>query len=235
MGRETYIHPVEWVDGQPVILPAGETLTYSTRPVTDAPLWSAGGLAKEAFGIRSLTVDNSMIDPQGRLTLPASSIRLGDGGSPSVIGRWVTDYACSAQTSVCFNPQSMGDLAGLTLFQDDLCYVTFGLTTGAEGSPCLKLTALEKGETIVNRTVPLSADDARRPVHLKVEGTLTPAPTGHHYGYQFSYSLNPAKGWTTVGDPVAAECLSTRTAGGFTGTMVGVYATGNYLQSSFQP
>ena len=235
MGRETYIHPVEWVDGQPVILPEGETLTCSARPVADAPLWSAEGLSKEAFGIRSLKVDNSMIDPQGQLTLSASSVRLADGGSPSVMGRWVTDYACSAQTSVCFSPQSPGDLAGLTLFQDELCHVTFGLTADAEGSPCLKLTALAKGETKVSQTVPLEANDGRKPVHLKVEGILTPASTGHDFGYQFSYSLNPTKGWTAVGDPVPADYLSTRTAGGFTGTMVGVYATGNYQTSSIYP
>ena len=228
MGRETYIHPVEWVDGQPVILPEGEILSYSTRPATGTLLWNAEGFSKEAFGIRKLKVSKTMIDDKGQLTLPASSVCLSDGGSPSVIGRWVTDYDCSAQTSVCFSPESQGDLAGLLLFQDDRCYVTFGLTIDTKGDPCLKLTALEKGETKVEQTAPLKAKDAQKSIHLKVEGILTPTPAGQDYGYQFSYSLNPEKGWTTVGDPVSADYLSTQTAGGFTGTMVGIYATGNY-------
>ena len=34
--------------------------------------------------------------------------------------------------------------------------------------------------------------------------------------------------WKSIGSPVSADLLSTRTAGGFTGTMVGVFATGRY-------
>ncbi|WP_192915510.1 beta-xylosidase family glycoside hydrolase, partial [Bacteroides cellulosilyticus] len=46
--------------------------------------------------------------------------------------------------------------------------------------------------------------------------------------YTFSYSTSPKGNWTQVGDPVSADLISTQTAGGFTGTMVGIYATGGY-------
>ncbi len=46
--------------------------------------------------------------------------------------------------------------------------------------------------------------------------------------YRFSYSAEKGGAWQTVGSPVSADLLSTHTAGGFTGTMIGVYATGVY-------
>ena len=38
----------------------------------------------------------------------------------------------------------------------------------------------------------------------------------------------PKTDWVQAGEPVSADLLSTQTAGGFTGTMVGIYATGDY-------
>ena len=61
-------------------------------------------------------------------------------------------------------------------------------------------------------------------VYLKVEGD-------NAVNYTFSYSTSPKGNWTQVGDPVSADLISTQTAGGFTGTMVGIYATGRLLEA----
>ena len=50
--------------------------------------------------------------------------------------------------------------------------------------------------------------------------------------YTFAYTIHPNKEWTTIGQPVSADLLSTQTAGGFTGTMVGIYATADYVTNS---
>lgn len=223
MGRETFLLPVSWVDGQPIILPLGEAITYATRPVSSAPLWTADGLSADAFGIRSLQVSPDMIDAEGMLHLPAMPATIARPSYPSALGRWITDYDFEAQTAVNFTPSTADDFAGLILFQDERCHVRFGKTLQADGTPCLRLVALSKSEVMVDTTVALPASD--QPVHIRLEGVDLLAKHGRDFAYRFSYSLNPTEGWTTVGDPVSADYLSTRTAGNFTGTMLGVYAT----------
>ena len=224
MGRETFLLPVSWTDGQPVILPLGEAVTSGTRPVPPTPLWTAQGLSVEAFGIRSLQVSAEMIDADGLLHLPALPATIAQPSYPSTLGRWVTDYAFEAQTAVRFTPADADDFAGLILFQDERCHVRFGTTLQADGTPCLRLVALSKGEVVADVSAPLPAA-ADQPVHLRVEGVALPAKRGRDFGYRFSYTLDPAAGWTAVGDPITADYFSTRTAGNFTGTMLGVYAT----------
>ena len=64
----------------------------------------------------------------------------------------------------------------------------------------------------------LSDKEKKQKVYLKVEA-LTPEE------YTFSYAFGRSKSWTVLGK-VKSSLLSTATAGGFTGTTIGVYATG---------
>ena len=221
MGRETFLLPVEWKGNQPVILPEGATLTYHNRPVAPTPLWRAEGLSDEAFFIRTPQTVYYHIDRTGRLTLNARSTALGEWRQPAAIGRWVTSNTFTAQTSVDFNPTSADDFAGIILFQNDECNVRFGKSLDAEGRPCLKLAAYSLGKLQAEVAIPLSDDEADKEVWLQVEGDK-------QVNYTFKYSFNPEADLTVAGEPVSADLLSTKTAGGFTGTMVGVYACGNY-------
>ncbi len=221
MGRETFLLPVKWENNQPVILPAGEAITYTAHSVAPTPLWSAEGLAKEAFFIRTPQSVYYDIDAQGKLTLDARSSTLYEGGQPSVIGRWITSNNICAETALSFNPTADGDFAGIALFQNDGCNISFGKTLDKEGNPCLKLTAYSRGELRAETIVPLQKEDADKKLKLQVK-------SDGEVNYIFSYSLDAKGAWTQVGEPVSADLLSTQTAGGFTGTMAGIYATGNY-------
>ena len=102
---------------------------------------------------------------------------------------------------------SESNQAGLTLFKDETHYLKLCATQGKlllqkvtpEGSTTLAEQELKQGE-----------------VDLRVEsdGLL----------FSFSYSINRGKDWKTIGEPQPTAFLSTRDAGGFTGTMIGLFA-----------
>ena len=226
MGRETYMLPVEWKGGQPIILPLGEAIAAADRPVAERRMWTADGLANDAFFIRTPQSAFHSVGSDGSLALDVRSVKIGDYKQPVAIGQWVTHFEFDAQASLDFAPENADDLAGLVLFHNDECNVTFGKTLGADGKPCLRLEARSKGMLPETATAALAGGEAGAALRLRVEGKRDKA-TGE-VAYHFSYSADGGKGWKPVGRPVSADLLSTHTAGGFTGTMVGVYATGRY-------
>ncbi len=230
MGRETFLLPVSWKDGQPVILPAGEAISYTNRSLAPTPLWTANGLANEAFFIRTPQKAYYEINKNNQLELAARSTRLNDWRQPSVIGRWITNWKFDAQTELRFDPVSPEDFAGIVLFQNDECNIRFGKSLDAQGTPCLALKAYSQGRLYAEAIASLQKSDAKKKLYLKVSGNEA-SGTDEGVSYTFSYSLNPDKDWIQVGGPVSADLLSTRTAGGFTGTLVGIYATGDYSKN----
>lgn len=220
MGRETFLLPVTWKDNQPIILPQGETITYTAnRPYGPAPLWTADGLANEAFFIRTPLVPCYEINSKGQLELTATSTDLNERRQPAAIGRWINNQIFTAGTALDFSPLQPKDFAGIICFHDDYNYIRFGKALGEDGKPCMKLEAYSRGKLCNRASLPL--DGANGKLYLKVEGDDT-------VNYTFSYATTPKGSWTQVGEPVSADLLSTQTAGGFTGTMVGVYATAGY-------
>ncbi len=221
MGRETFLLPVEWENDQPVILPAGTTMTYQNRPLAPTPLWTADGLSNEAFFIRTPQTAYYKIDKEGKLELNARSITLDEWKQPSAIGRWITNNEFMAQTALDFIPASTEDFAGIILFHNDACNIRFGKSQDEQGKPCLKLTACSLNKLHTDVSLSLPDKEADKKIWLQVLGD-------EGVNYTFRYSFNPEAGWIQAGEPISADLLSTQTAGGFTGTMIGVYATGSY-------
>lgn len=231
MGRETFLLPVNWVDGQPVILPEGESFRYTAQHVAPTLLWNADGLSDRAFFIRTPLNKYYQINGEGILTLAARSTPLNGWGQPSAIGRWITDYDFAAQTTLRFTPSAEEDFAGIILFHNDACHIRFGKAMDQEGNPCLKLVACSLDKTVTRLELPISQADKDRMVYLKVTGVESLTAGKKDFGYQFSYTFTPGKDWTPAGDPISADLLSTQTAGGFTGTMVGIYATSSLMKN----
>ena len=226
MGRETYMLPVEWKDGQPIILPQGEVIKTADRPVAGRRLWTADGLAKDAFFIRTPQSKLYETNADGSLELNVRNIKIYDMKQPTAVGQWIQNFEFEAQTTLAFNPENTDDMAGLVLFHNDECNVVFGKTLGADGRPAVTLEARSKNMQPLTAAAALTDDEAAGDLRLKVEG-LRDEATGE-VTYRFSYSTAGGGRWKTVGNPVSADLLSTHTAGGFTGTMIGLYATGRY-------
>jgi len=222
MGRETFMLPVKWKDGQPVILDQKEALTHVSTPVENARIWNAdGSLDNAAIMIRTPRRDFYSIDGDNRLTLAASRTDIATGASPSAIGLWVTEPRFSSVAVLdSFEPRSVDDLAGITLFHDDSHNVVFGKSLDSAGRPCVKLRALTSAGLIEESTRLL--DNPGSQLHLRAEGD----GKGDLF---FSFSTDGGSSWTPVGAPVNGDILSTATSYCFTGLMTGIYATSTNL------
>ena len=226
MGRETFMLPVEWKNGQPIILPQGEVIEYADIEVPATPLWNKKGLAKEAIFVRTPKEEFYNISSNGELELRARSIMLKDRKQPSVVGRWVTHFEFKATATMSYNPEKPGDAAGILLFHNDENNVGFIKSIDESGKQCLILEAVSKGEQKHFFSVALADDETDKELQLCVQG-VRDNETGE-VNYVFSYAVSGSNEWKNVGAPVSANLISTQTAGGFTGTMVGVYASGKY-------
>jgi GH35 family endo-1,4-beta-xylanase/beta-xylosidase len=207
MGRETYMLPVDWIDGQPVIQQPEEPIAIAPKKVENVGLWGDDALADDAFFVRNPSQFYSV--SAGHLTVDARSTKLTDKKSPAMICRWATELKYEVSTTVEFEPQTADDFAGLVLFQDDEHNVEFGITKGADGT-AVSVTA-RCGDAVEVYSQSLGATTA----DLKIEAD----GDGNYLFYANGKRLDKT---------VSANTLSTKTANNFTGTAVGVYATAKY-------
>jgi len=230
-GRETFLLPVEWRDGWPVILDRGNPVEY----MLDRPaLPDAGAPEIPMNGNFTLTeeFDGDSLDPywmmvrvpkeewwsleDGALVIQARDQRLGDMTQPSYVGRRQQHLHGSAETIVEFIPREAGDEAGLAAFQNDNYYYAIGITLDDDGNRIVRLSqrvgegAPKSGVTVAS--APLAA---KGPLRLKA--------VADGDGYTFHYAIGGGD-WLQLGSRLDAKPLSTRTAGGFVGATFGMYA-----------
>jgi alpha-N-arabinofuranosidase len=224
IGRETFLAPVSWRDGWPVVNPdgplaGGVEMEVSTplpphpwppRPFRDdfdspvlGPQWNFLRRPPEGW---------SLTARRGCLRLTGSALTLEDDDSPAFIGRRQQHLAMRATARLHFEGRQAGDEAGLTVLANSSHHYEIALLAGEGGQ-----------DIIIRRRIgDLMAVVARRrhdggPVVLEISAT----PESYAFGL--------------VGDDgqsvelAAGRCryLSSEVAGGFTGAYIGMYATGN--------
>lgn len=236
IGRETFMLPVEWdkENDQPIILPKGEAvpavvpmseemkeLDTSGKGAWDfyaeTGLWKNGKLLPQALFIRTPRTQFYEISGKG-LALTARKETIESMSNPSFIGHRQTSSQFAVQASMAFTPEETGDFAGLVVFQNDQCYIRFGKTIGPDGNRVLMLRAKSLGKVKAAKVVTIPDNRKDSEVELKVE-------SNEASDYVFSYRFKGEKEWINVGGPVDATYLSTATAGGFSGVVIGMYAT----------
>ena len=123
-------------------------------------------------------------------------------------------------TSMIYQPDSEKDLAGITCLQNEGSNYVFGVTK-IDGGYVLLLERNwwpgRQGEKF-SKIVAMAKIDVKKPIRLQV------AAEGDDY--QFNYSTD-GKTFKNLGGVVSGDILSTNVAGGFTGTLIGLYATSN--------
>jgi len=124
----------------------------------------------------------------------------------------------SFTTTMNYTPKSEKDLAGVTAFQNEGSNYVFGVTK--KGQDFYLVLEKNKSEgrpreisSEVLATTPISLDG---PIELKI--------SAEGDSYQFSYAIIGSD-FKTLGGTVSGDILSTDVAGGFTGAMLGLYAT----------
>lgn len=215
MGRETFIHPVRWVNGQPVVTEADEAIVWQAQKECENRLWCRDSLVNDVFFIRNPKSTFYTVT-DNKLVISPSDVLISDRKSPAAIGRWVTENTFDINVTLeSFNPKSPTDFAGLILFQDDDCFIALGKSANCEGSATVKLMAQSKNGYSRNWDKVLSKSD--KPLKLKIS-------SDGDGEYSFYYSVGD-NSYDEIPLKLPAHILSTKTAGNFTGTMVGVYAT----------
>ena len=228
-GRETYLLPVAWKDGWPVILEAGKAIPY----VAKAPAFMRGD-ATQAPNTGNFTWRDEFDAPvQGRewlsvrvpkqpwadftttpgtLSIHPLRERLDTLGNPSFLARRQQHLVFEASTALA-RPER-GVAAGLAAFQNEAFWYFLGVRrAGDSGTEVfLEKRAGDRPSEIVAMQ---AAGDAPA-MKLKVEG--------NEGAYAFAFDTGDGKGWRWLARGVDGTVLSTEVAGGFVGAMVGPYA-----------
>lgn len=233
IGRETFLLPVTWKDGWPQILALGETIPYvHARP--DLPAGAEPSVPSNgAFTVRDEFADTRLPpywmmarNPRsnwyalegGALRLTARAEGLGDNANPSFLGRRQQHRNATAETLVRFAPEKDGDRAGMTVFQNDDYWFFVGMKR-VGGKAVVTLDQREGPDAPrTGRTIATMPVAAGAPLRLRI--------TVQDNRYSFAYAEaqgNAAPRWQTLGS-IQTDSLTTRTAGGFVGSVFGVFA-----------
>lgn len=210
LGRETFLAPVTWEDGWPVVGPVVDAGPASAAPFRDD--FDEPGLAPCWISPRSRSAQHCTTKERpGRLTLRA----VGDGlDAPDVVfvGRRQEDLSCRVRALV---DPARGS-GGLAVRLDERHH--YGIEAdAAEVRVVARIGPL--------RTVVAARTIAGGPLVLGVDVRATDAPTDPRSGPdELTFGVEGADGAFTALASLDGRYLSTEVAGGFTGRVIGLYA-----------
>lgn len=124
----------------------------------------------------------------------------------------------SFTTTIDYKPKSDKDLAGVVALQNEGSNYVFGITMKDKNYyVVLQKNQKTRRDAAINSTIVASAKiDLKKPVQLQMKANGD--------DYEFGYSTNGTD-FINVGGKVSGDILSTDVAGGFTGCLLGLYAT----------
>lgn len=231
-GRDTYLLPVTWKDGWPMILtdkpiPAvnemkgiqlknkivsrqRENLITGNFSYTDR--FEGPTLDSRWMFLRNPTAFWNL-DGEG-LSIKALPVAVSERESLSALWTRQQHTNFTSETQVDFSPASSKELAGFSLLQNEEYNFVFGKTL-IDNKPTITLYRAEKGQVLI-----ASASVPNKPLRLRIEGK------GRYYS--FWYAVDGVEGWQLLARGVDAVNLSTNRSGGFIGACIGLYATTNH-------
>lgn len=217
LGRETFLTPVEWVDGWPVVAEVSPRLPAPPWPLVPGPVepvrddFDHGGLRPQWISVRDRPQKHCTTEERpGWLTLRA---RGGSLDAPDVIfvGRRQQHPACTARTRV------------------DPAHGRGGLAVRLDEEHHYEIEASDAQVRVISRIGPLRAVMASRtvgagPVVLGVRICETPVRDARSGPDALTLGVEEPDGTFTALATLDGRYLSTEVAGGFTGRVIGMYA-----------
>ena len=228
-GRETFILPVDWSGKYPVFenglvpmepklkMPKGvenKTGTEGFFPngnFTFTDNFTVPKLDYRWIGMRGPREDFITTSKNG-LSIKPFAVSIKAVAPVSALFQRQQHQHFTATTTMKFTPKSENELAGLTCYQSERFNYVFGITKKDKDFYIL----LEKTEKGQSKIIASAKIDVKIPVQLQV--------TAKGDEYKFNYSVDGVN-FTNLGGIVSGDILSTNVAGGFTGSLIGLYAT----------
>ena len=222
MGRETFLLPLEWIDGWPRFLDRGEPVPMKTgRPnlppaePVDYDSWRddfSGPLGPKWIGLRTPGSVQDIIVGNGSLHVLSGPNAAGSLKRPAFVGRRLRHHSADFITKVTFEPTGDSDFAGLLALMDEAHFMAAGIE-GERLVVRLRTDASqdERGEVIAEQ--PLSDDG---PLELKLALRSGEA--------RVLWRAAEEDSWKAIGGGIDVEPLASVHAGLFTGLVVGPYA-----------
>ena len=228
-GRETFILPVDWSGKYPVFenglvpmepklkMPKGvenKTGTEGFFPngnFTFTDNFTAPKLDYRWIGMRGPREDFISTSKYG-LSIKPFAVSIKAVAPVSALFQRQQHQHFTATTTMKFTPKSENELAGLTCYQSERFNYVFGITKKDKDFYIL----LEKTEKGQSKIIASEKIDVKMPVQLQV--------VARGDEYKFNYSVDGVN-FTNLGGTVSGDILSTNVAGGFTGSLIGLYAT----------
>ncbi len=226
-GRETFLLPVTWKDNFPVILKKGEpvptivkkeNLSPTTTPLTGNFSW------KDEFNTKKIAYKWTFIrTPRGdwwkqidrQLVIDALPRNINKVCNPAFIGIRQQHSCFEFVTEMNFVPKNESELAGVVCFQNENYHLIFGKTK-IKGKGTLVVERSEGKSLRINAfIIPEVYKNAS--VKLKI--------VGNGGIYSFYAAFGKKKNWLPIAQDVDGKNLSTHLAGGFVGSIIGLYAT----------
>lgn len=241
IGRETFLLPVSWVNDWPVVLKKGQPMPLKARrpglPAAARPSrpqsgdfgylddFDGGSLPLGWIGIRVPKQPTYRVG-RGELVIDAHAAAIGDQTqSPSFVGRRQAHPIATISTAVGYSPSEEGARAGLLAVQSDDNYLFVGIQR-LKGDRHVVLSARQgadhptQGVTLASLPLPAQFEQA---VQLRLSLDRGRASV--------DYALEQDQ-WQRIKNDLDVTFLSTKKAGGFVGTVIGLYSERGMRTSS---
>lgn len=219
MGRETFLLPVRWQGGWPIILPAHTPVPRVAAAPRGMPVRPAHGDAAPRSGdwltLRG-PITPAVASGQHSVILRAQPVALSAMAVPSFLA---TQQRAARETIVAdldYAPTQIGDRAGLASFADEAHFFTFGLTQTALGR-ALEVTRRaqandpEDGAVIAHVMMPRATTRVRLRLRM----------ADPDYGFDYAIGSGP---WRTLLAHADSSVLASEPTNQFTGVVVGPFA-----------
>lgn len=231
-GRETFLAPVKWKDGWPVINPDHEEVQYHypfpIKPTQESASIPHHGNFKYRDEFETARLNHNWVflrtprekwyDLQTRKGFLAMQLRpascSGDS-NPSFLGHRQQHLQGSASVAIDFSPKAENEKAGLVIFQNEKHFY-FLCKSFDDNAAVIQLYKSGEDQMELLGSQALTEEQKSKQLYLKI------AARGE--AYAFSFAHNPDE-WTLLRDNIDVRFLSTRIAGGFVGCVYALYAT----------
>jgi len=234
LGRETFLAPVTWEIGWPVVNSNQPITAVMTAPKLKPHPWPRESVRDEFDSevfrlcwsfLRNPYEQDYSLTNRGWLRLNGSAVSLNERDSPAFVARRQTDFDCRAATLLSFHPRGTNEEAGLVLRGNDRNHYELGITLrGGERKVFFRKVLDGK---VVEPVVFAGASDSDVTLSIKAD------PLRYEFFYSAAHGQTVSLGTALTRD-LSTEVLSgQRNAGfNFTGVFIGMFATGNGSRSA---